>query len=1118
MRLVKAIAILLTLTLVSTSALAKKGQESKAGKAAEEDSSRLSAETFKGLQLRGIGPAFMSGRIADVAVHPHDQSTWYVGVGSGGVWKTTNAGTTWTPIFDGEGSYSIGCVTLDPSRPETVWVGTGENVSGRHVGYGDGVYRSLDGGKSWQNMGLVDSEHIGTIVVDPRDSDVVYVAAQGPLWSPGGERGLYKTSDGGETWEKLLGGGDYTGANEVAMDPRDPDVLYVALHQRFRTVAALVNGGPESAIHKSVDGGQTWRQLKSGLPEEDMGKIGLAVSPIDPDIVYATIELAHRKGGFYRSADGGETWEKRNDYHSGGTGPHYYQEIFASPHKLDRVYQMDVRMNVTEDGGTSFRRVGEESKHGDNHALAFDPGDPDYLLAGSDGGLYESWDLGKNWKFVSNLPITQFYKVAVDYAEPFYNVYGGTQDNSSQGGPSRTTNLNGIRNSDWFITNGGDGHQPAADPTNPMIVYAESQQGNPVRHDRSTGETVYIQPQPEKGEGPERWNWDTPILISPHDPARLYYASQRVWRSDDRGDSWRSVSGDLSRAQDRLTMPMMGRVQSIDAVWDLSAMSSFGNVTSLSESPLVEGLIYAGTDDGLIQVTGDGGESWRRIEVSELPGVPANAFVNDLKADLHDADTVYAVVDDHKSGDFKPYVAKSTDRGVSWTSIAGSPAAGGLPERHLVWRIVQDHVEAKLLFLGTEFGIFFTLGPPPHSPQGDGGDGGWKWIQLTGGVPNIPFRDLVIQKRENDLVGASFGRSLYVFDDYTPLRHVSEEVLEQEAELFPVKDAWWYIPRRPLGRGEKATQGAAFFVAPNPPFGAVITYYLRDELKTSQAVRSDKEKEIAKEGGDTPYPGWEELRREDREEEPAILLTVRDAAGEVVRRLSGPVKAGFHRVAWDLRYPALAVPGDRRGRFGNLGFLAAPGTYSVHLAKRVNGVVTELGKSQSFEVVSLVEPTLKGMEPAETVAFLRQVGELQRVVTGTVAVLDQTAGRLTAIREALMRSTVGDTRLDDEVRALEGRLHEAREALQGYERQNRFGEPIPPSITRRLRVVLAGNRASTYGPTPTHLRSYEIAVEELGEVRRELVQLIETDLKALEEKLEAAGVPWTPGRGVPALK
>jgi photosystem II stability/assembly factor-like uncharacterized protein len=440
MRIIKTVA-LLTIAVFAT-AFAQEDEKPEPG---------FNEATFMGLEMRSIGPAFMSGRIADIVIDPADPSTWYVGVGSGGVWKTDNAGTTWTPVFDNESSYSIGCIAVDPNNTNTVWVGTGENVSGRHVGYGDGIYRSRDGGQSWENMGLENSEHIGMIRIDPRDSNTMFVAVQGPLWSGGGDRGLYKSTDGGENWRKVLGDGvgntdeddQYTGVNEVHMDPRNPDVMYAVTWQRLRSVAVVMDGGPGTGIHKSVDGGETWRELTSGLPEEMMGKTGLAISPQDPDTIYATIELDNRTGGFWRSDDGGETWEKKNDYLSSATGPHYYQELFASPHFEGNVYQMDSQLHLTKDGGDTFTMLRHETKHVDHHALAFREDDPNYLLIGTDGGVYESFDLGTTWRFIKNLPITQYYKVAVDYDEPFYNVYGGTQDNNSQGGPSRTMNMAG---------------------------------------------------------------------------------------------------------------------------------------------------------------------------------------------------------------------------------------------------------------------------------------------------------------------------------------------------------------------------------------------------------------------------------------------------------------------------------------------------------------------------------------------------------------------------------------------------------------------------------------------------------------------------------------------------
>jgi len=1080
-----------SLFILVSSLAAKEEKDAKPG---------INEATFKGLEWRGIGPALMSGRIADIAIDPSRRSTWYIAVGSGGVWKTTNRGTTWNPVFDGQGSYSIGSVTIDPNNHKVIWVGTGENVGGRHVGYGDGVYKSLDGGETWNNMGLGKSEHIGMIAIDPRDSNVVYVAAQGPLWSAGGDRGLFKTTDGGDNWELILSGGNYTGVNEIHLDPRQPDVLFAVKHQRYRNVAALMNGGPESGIFKSTDGGRNWRELTTGLPDEDKGKIGLAISPIQAGLMYATIELGGRKGGFWRSTDGGEAWEKRSDHVSSATGPHYYQEIFASPHKLDRIYQMDATLHISEDGGKTFLPQPYGAKHGDHHAMAFDPDDPDYLMYGTDGGLYESFDLGKTFRFTANLPVTQFYKVAVDYDTPFYNLYGGTQDNNTQGGPSRTTNIHGIRNSDWFITLFGDGHQPAVDPTNPDIVYAESQIGVLFRFDRKTGEMIFIQPQPDAGEENERFNWDSPVLISPHDPARLYFASQRVWRSDDRGDSWTPISGDLSHGIDRLKQAMMGRTWSINAAWDLWAMSKFGTITSLSESPLLEGLLYAGTDDGRIHVSEDSGQNWFSIE--RLPDVPDAFFVNDIKADLHDADTVYVVVDDHKSGDFSPYVLKSTDRGRSWKSISEN-----LPERHVVWRIVQDHVNPKLFFLGTEFGVFFSI------------DGGNKWAKLSGGAPTIPFRDLAIQKRENDLVGATFGRGFWILDDYTPLRTVTGEQLQREATLFPVRDALWYIPSLPLGdfkENGKASQGDGFFIAPNPPFGAVFTYYLKDGLKSRQEQRRENEKKLAAEGSDTPYPGWDAIRAEETEEAPAIVMTVTDVGGDIVRRIEGPVEAGFHRVAWDLRYP-LSSPWTAEASGESYihipGPLAAPGTYQVSLARRVNGQLTELG-TQSFDVVQMREPGLKGASPEQVVAFTRQVDDLNRQVQGAASAIKNFLTETGAIKQTLLRSGAALS-LRDAVRALELELMGMQDRINDNVARDLYGDPGPVSISQRLNVVMMGTFRSSYGPTPTHVRSLEIAASEFSEVKTRLQEIHDTGLPALRRQLDEAGVPWTPGRGVP---
>ncbi len=1062
----------------------------------ESDGSTFRAETFRGLELRGIGPAFMSGRIADIAISPVDDNQWYVAVGSGGVWRTDNAGVTWSPIFDDQGSYSIGCVTIDPSNPHVVWVGTGENVGGRHVGFGDGVYRSNDGGTTWTNVGLRKSEHVSEIVVHPKNSDVVWVAAQGPLWSEGGERGVYRTTDGGETWTRTLGDDRWTGATDLAIDPRDPNRIYAATWQRHRTVAAYIGGGPGTGLYRSDDGGVTWHELSEGLPASNMGKIGLAISPQRPDVLYAAIELDRRTGAVYRSSDRGATWTKMSDTVSGGTGPHYYQELYASPHAFDRVYLADVRMRVSDDGGATFRRMKESSKHSDNHAMAFRADDPDYLLVGSDGGLYESFDLADNWRFFDNLPVTQFYKLALDDTEPFYNVYGGTQDNSTEGGPIRTDDAHGIQNSDWRVVLDWDGHQPATEPGNPDILYAERQEGYLSRIDMTTGEVVDIQPQAGDGEPHERFNWDAPILVSPHQPTRLYFASQRVWRSDNRGDTWTAISDDLTRNQERLGLPVFGETQSYDNAWDVSAMSNYNTITSISESPKAEGLLWVGTDDGRLQVTEDGGANWRAIDVGSLPGVPATAFVNDIKTSMFDANTVYVALDNHKYGDFRPYLVKSTDLGRTWSTMCGD-----LPDRTLVWRIVQDHERESLFFLATEFGLYFTV------------DTGARWTKLEGGVPTISFRDLTIHRRDDDLVAASFGRGFWVLDDMTPLRHVTDEHLAAPAALFPVRDAWWYFPRPKLGfEGGKGDQGAAHYIAPNPPFGAVFTYHLRDELMTAQARRKANETEKAASGGRVSFPGWDAVEAERREAQPQIWLTVRDANGDVVRRVEGPTTEGFHRVAWDLRYPrpdTIPLVEGPPPMWGGppQGLLCAPGTYTVTLSRQVAGVVEDLGEPQSFEVVPLRRGALEGAPLADVAAFWRRYEDSVRTHTAMLWTLGGLMHKIQRIEVVLATSRAAAGDMDERYHALRAEIQRLDEALNGTRSKLETGEKNPPTIGDRLFAVARGVDRSTYGPTPSHEPSLELAEAGIAELRPKIESARER-VTELVEALVEAGSPW----------
>lgn len=1062
------------------------------------DEGAEASKTFDAFKLRNIGPAFMSGRIADIAIVQDDPATWYVAVGSGGVWKTENAGTTWTSLFDGQGSYSIGSLGLDPSDPSRIWVGTGENHGGRHLGYGDGIYLSEDGGKTWKKKGLEGTERIGNIIVHPEDSNTVWVAAQGPLWSPGGERGVYKTTDGGETWENVLSSGEYTGAGDLIIDPRNPDRLYVAMWQRHRTVAAYLGGGPETGLWRSEDGGENWTELKTGLPKGNKGKIGLTISPMQPDVVYAAIELDRRTGGVFRSTDRGSSWTKMSDQVSGGTGPHYYQELYASPHYFDRIYLVSNTSQISNDGGKTWSNLNNELKHVDDHAIAFRPDDPEYIMFGSDGGIYESYDHTKTWRFINNLPITQFYKVAVDDAEPFYFVYGGTQDNNSQGGPSRTDNRHGIRNDDWFITLFADGHQSATEPGNPNIMYAQWQQGNLARVDRITGEIVHIQPQPAPGDPIPRFNWDAPILVSAHQPTRIYHASQRLWRSDDRGDTWRAISPDLTRDEDRLRLPIQGRQWSWDAGWDLLAMSQYNTIANIGESPLNENLLYVGTDDGLIQVTEDGGANWRRIEVGSLPGVPDTAYVNDIRADLFDENTVYVALDNHKYGDFAPYLLKSTDRGRSWTSIKSN-----IPDRHLVWRIVQDHKNPNLLFTATEFALFFSL------------DGGEKWIKMTGDAPTIAFRDVTIQRREDDLVAASFGRGFFIVDDISPLRSLTEESLEQEAMLFPGRKAWWYIEQHPLAFSPGGSQGHGYYRAPNPAFGANFTYYLAEDIQSLKDIRQEREKPLIKEGADTPFPGFESITRELEEVAPAIWLTVRDADGNVVRRIKGSAKKGFHRVNWDLRYPdtSVARPGPANGNQPS-SFLASPGEYTVSLSKRVRGQTTELVGPQPFTV----EPLRAGALPPQPDAaeFWAEIAAFDRAVTATSTTIGQLDQKLTALAVAVERTPGGDpTALDNRLQSIRDEVNALNAALNGNRARNELAERTQRNVRSRLGVVMTGLGGSTYGPTQTHRDQFAYAKADFDNIRARAKTLVEATIPAFEAELIAAGAPWVPGGRIP---
>ncbi|TCI84809.1 WD40/YVTN/BNR-like repeat-containing protein [Tenacibaculum sp. M341] len=1053
------------------------------------EAQKINSKTFSGLPFRNIGPAFTSGRIADIAIHPENKNVWYVAVGSGGVWKTTNSGTTWKPLFDRQKSYSIGAITIDPNNPHTIWVGTGENVGGRHVAFGDGIYVSHDDGASWKNMGLTKSEHLSKIIVHPKDSNIIWAVSQGPLWTSGGERGVYKSVDGGKSWKRTLGDSEWVGATDLVIDPRNPDVLYAATWQRQRIVAGYLGGGPGSGIHKSTDGGETWTQLKKGIPGSNLGKIGLAISPFNPDVIYAAIELDRRKGGVFMSTNRGESWKKQSNAVSGGTGPHYYQELYASPHHEGKLFLMNNYVQISDDHGKTFYTMNERNKHVDSHAMAFKASDPNYVLFGTDGGLYESFDLTKSWKFIRNLPITQYFKLAVDDSKPFYKIYGGTQDNGSHGGPSQTIFSDGITNGDWWKTLGADGHQSAIEPGNPNITYGEFQKGALWRIDQTTKETVFIQPQSGEGEPFERFNWDAPILVSPHNPKRLYFASQRVWRSENRGDDWTAISKDLTLNQNRITLPYYGKQQSWDNAWDVYAMSNYNTITSLAESPKQEGLLYAGTDDGLIQTTEDGGKTWRKFSLKNVKGLDFVPFVNDVRADLFDANVVYAAVDNHKYGDYKPYILKSSNKGKSWFLINGD-----LPERLLIWRLVQDHVNKDLIFAATEYGIYFTY------------NGGTNWVQLKGKIPTISFRDITIQRRENDLVGASFGRGFFVLDDITPLRNFNKTMLSKEATLFPIKDAYWYKQASRVG-----SQGDAEYIAPNPAYGARFTYFMADKVKSLKDQRKAKEK------SNTNFPGWDALEKETNQEKPVIQVLIKDTAGNLVNTVKGTNKKGFNRVNWRLNYPSKRgerlQTRSRNRSWGGPTIFATPGTYTATLVKRVDGVTTVLEGPKEFKVVPMYEGALPRKSFDEINQFRKEVFAFQQDLTATNIEMNRQLQKIGAMKRAANKTTASNDALLQQINEARLRLLAIQKELSGDPVKNEIGEPSNPTPNDANRLAYSA-LSNTYGPTGNQKASFNRAKKQLQGIKTKLKTVMNGTIPGIEQGLKQAGAPWIEGQGL----
>lgn len=1047
-----------------------------------------SSSTYSGLKFRSIGPAVASGRIVDIAVNPKNFDEFYIAAAAGGVWKTTNHGAEFISIFDNQSSYSIGCITIDPNNTNIVWVGSGENNSQRSVSYGDGVYKSLDGGKSWKNMGLKKSEHIGKIIIDPNNSDIVWVAAQGPLWKSGGDRGLYKTTDGGKNWEKSLEISENTGVSDIALDPRNSNVIYATSYQRRRHVWTLIDGGPEGAIYKSVDGGKNWEKLTNGIPSGDIGRIGIVISNVNPDYVYAIIEASGDNGGFFRSIDRGASWEKRSGLVS--SSPQYYQELIASPKDKDIVFSLSTYTQYTLDGGKTFNTLSFKEKHVDDHALWINPNNPDNMMMGCDGGLYETYDGAKNWRFFENLPLTQFYHVAVDNDTPFYNVYGGTQDNNTLGGPSRTISEGGITNDDWIFTVGGDGFKTVIDPTDANIVYSQPQYGYLVRYDKKSGEFTGIQPQPESGEI-LKWNWNSPIIISPHSHTTLYFAANKLFKSTDRGDSWTKISDDLTRKIDRNKLKIMGKVWPPEAVAKNSSTSVYGNIVSLDESPVEKGLLYVGTDDGLIQVSNDDGKNWNKI--SSFTSIPETTYVSDITASLHNENEVYATFDNRKNGDFKPYIIMSKDKGKSWTSITGN-----LPDNLPVFSIVQDQIDKDLLFIGTEFGVYFTK------------DEGKNWIKFSNGLPTISIKEIDIQRRENDLALASFGRGFYILDNYSPLREVNKEILEKDAYIFKVKDALMYIEDRSKARN---SLGESFYRAKNPDFGATITYYIKDNFESLKSKRLKYDRDSTKEYN---YPDYNDLEKEDIENTPYLLFSFKDMNGNIVRRIKQSISKGINRLTWDLRYANTSPLNENTNTQKYSGIPVLPGEYTVEMQKVENGIITDLAGPIKFTAKVLNNTSLPAEKRSDLVAMQNKTFNLNRVIEGTNQYLKNADEQIGKLENTIIN--FGNSNLNSlkELEDAKTIVYEIRKVLNGNGTLQKYSEAFEPGLNERLGNLVYGFWYSTSSPTKTQLNTISLIENEFNKLEPKLVK-IDNTIDKISNELESKNSPWIPGR-VPSLK
>ena len=1050
-------------------------------------------DKLKNLEFREIGPAVMGGRIDDFAVVESNPNIVYVGTAAGGVFKTTNNGTTWEPVFDKEGVSTIGDMAIAPSDPDVVWVGSGEPNNRQSSSWGDGIYKSLDAGKTWQNMGLAATHHIGRIVIHPKNPDIVYAAALGHLWGPNPERGVYKTTDGGKTWNQVLKINDDTGVSDIAMDPGSPDTLYAAAYERRRTPFGFDGGGPGSAIYKTVDGGATWKKLTKGLPYEnggDTGRIGLDIYRKDPNIVYAIVQ--HEHGGTYRSEDKGETWKKMGDI---DPRPSYYSQVRIDPNNDLRIWELGAQMFYSEDGGKTFSTTRVKSIHGDFHAMWIDPADSNHIITGCDGGIHWSYDNGRTWDFINTIAIGQYYEIGLDNEKP-YQICGGLQDNGSWCGPSMSLTRDGITNEDWTLMPGGDGFYAEIDNVDPGIVYTESQDGHISRRDVKTGQQREIMPEAKVGEPHYRFQWNSPMAVSSHDHNTIYYGGNYLFKSTDRGDSWTRLGGDLTTGVDRDKLPILGKVPDKNTLSRADGVEDYPTITTLSESPVSADVLWVGTDDGNLQVTRDGGNTWKNV-VSRVTGVPKGTYVSRVLASKYAEGTAYATFDGHRTDDYNVYIFATTDYGETWKAIRK-----GIPDSAGTVHVVREHPgDQNLLFAGTEFGLWMSW------------DRGANWTALKNNLPTVPVDDIEIQAQQNDLVLATHGRSIWIFDDLTPIEKFDAGVEKSPLTFFTPRAATlWDLRQRRWSAGQK------MFTAKNPPYGAILNYYLKDAVppEAPKAAKDDKEKD--KEKKETAAADEAAKPEEAAKREGKVKISVYDKDGKLIREFEGPGKAGVNRTNWDLRWNSPAVPTAEQLEaaaagfdFGPRGPLVEPGEYTIKI---------KAGDKEATQKVVVEDDPRMQISAADRAArreAIEQLYALAKTADKDRKIIVGIQGGLKAAREQWKKDAGKPDmpKIPEEIQKAADELRKKVDAVaEKYVRaQQGLGnagpplvwkpEPLPNQAQGLLRE-LDGFWAAPGGQQKEKIAELTPLISDAS---AQVKKIAEEDLPALNKKMNEAGIP-----------